>query len=305
MLKKILINFTIIGIIYFIFIYFDNNAIKSRDSTRLVDLHNISKALSTKAAPTGIYIEPWEILDNWKTEEIEWYKWVKWIKWKFWKEQAKKTWYPLSVDPKTKNLYDYYISEDKKYILLQSISEYTWEKIIVTNYKKLNNKINESDDLKWTNEKDEELSNYDCNKNWIYLESNGITIKAKKCIEAWRNYEFNWLNYYVARNKTDLTNKIFLEGFPANRIITSKVTTLYRLFENKTEFNQDISSWDTSNVITMYSMFNWATSFNQDLTSWNVIKIKTEPYNFSYNSALISENKPLWWTIWEKKKDRF
>jgi surface protein len=42
------------------------------------------------------------------------------------------------------------------------------------------------------------------------------------------------------------------------------------MFRNATNFNQDISGWNTSSVEDMYSMFLNATSFNQNLSGWNV-----------------------------------
>ncbi|MDC0643820.1 BspA family leucine-rich repeat surface protein [Flavobacteriaceae bacterium] len=43
-------------------------------------------------------------------------------------------------------------------------------------------------------------------------------------------------------------------------------------------------------------MFNGTTQFNQNLSSWCVENISSEPENFSLNSALSNENKPVWGT---------
>ena len=47
---------------------------------------------------------------------------------------------------------------------------------------------------------------------------------------------------------------------------TSKVTDMYTLFENRYDFNINISKWCTSNVINMSYMFNNAKNFDQLLT---------------------------------------
>ncbi|EXU60596.1 BspA family leucine-rich repeat surface protein [Mycoplasma mycoides] len=49
--------------------------------------------------------------------------------------------------------------------------------------------------------------------------------------------------------------------------------SLNYLFDNATNFNQDISMWNTSNVEDMEDMFRGASSFNQDLSRWNVSKV--------------------------------
>ena len=61
-------------------------------------------------------------------------------------------------------------------------------------------------------------------------------------------------------------------------------------------FNQDISDWDVSAVTDMFAMFWNASSFNQNLTNWCVENISSEPRDFSVNSPLSEENKPIWGT---------
>ena len=45
----------------------------------------------------------------------------------------------------------------------------------------------------------------------------------------------------------------------------SNVTNMQHLFENATEFNEDISGWVTSNVTDMSYMFSGARSFNKNI----------------------------------------
>jgi surface protein len=56
------------------------------------------------------------------------------------------------------------------------------------------------------------------------------------------------------------------------------VTSIYRLFQDATEFNQDISNWDVSNVTNVGFMFYNATSFNQPIGNWDITNITSE-YN--------------------------
>ena len=61
---------------------------------------------------------------------------------------------------------------------------------------------------------------------------------------------------------------------------TKNVTSMSRLFENRTTFNDDISKWDVSNVTTMFSMFKNAELFNQDISYWNISKVTDLQYMF-------------------------
>lgn len=76
----------------------------------------------------------------------------------------------------------------------------------------------------------------------------------------------------------------------------SNVTDMSQMFRDTAEFNQDISGWDVSNVVDMTRMFQEAISFNQDLSGWCVTSITSEPSNFSIDSPLTSEHKPVWGT---------
>ena len=91
--------------------------------------------------------------------------------------------------------------------------------------------------------------------NPIYRHTNGVTIKAADCAESGREYMFEGQKYYVARDKYDIKEKIATNAYPANRIVTTRVTDMQELFKDNTTFNQPIESWDTSNITTMRGMF--------------------------------------------------
>ena len=42
------------------------------------------------------------------------------------------------------------------------------------------------------------------------------------------------------------------------------------LFEGKTDFNSDISNWQTTQVTNMSSMFKNCSKFNRDISDWDV-----------------------------------
>ena len=79
----------------------------------------------------------------------------------------------------------------------------------------------------------------DC-PNPIYRHTNGVTIKAAACAESGKEYMFEGQKYYVARDKGDIKAKITANTYPANRIVTTRVTEMERLFSSNNTFNQDI-----------------------------------------------------------------
>ena len=102
----------------------------------------------------------------------------------------------------------------------------------------------------------------------------------------------------------------------------SQVTDMSSSFENRNNFNGDISSWDVSNVTDMSSMFTYNFAFNQpigdwdvssvtdmswmfhnagsfvqDISSWCVSNITSEPTGFSNGTQNFPESyKPVWGT---------
>lgn len=129
----------------------------------------------------------------------------------------------------------------------------------------------------------------DC-PNPIYRHTNGVTIKAAACAESGKEYMFEGQKYYVARDKDDIKAKITANTYPANRIVTTRVTEMERLFSSNNTFNQDIWNWDTSNVTNMIHTFKEAYAFNQDINYWDVSKVIRMDGMFLVASAF---NKPL------------
>jgi surface protein len=76
----------------------------------------------------------------------------------------------------------------------------------------------------------------------------------------------------------------------------SSAENMMSMFFGASSFNHSIGNWDISSVTNMNLMFYNATSFNQTINLWCVPNIISEPTNFSVNSPLLPENKPLWGT---------
>ena len=73
----------------------------------------------------------------------------------------------------------------------------------------------------------------------------------------------------------------------------SQVTDMSSLFQDSSDFNQDISSWDVSSVTNMSWMFLNATSFNQDISSWDVSSVTQMSYMFE-NATSFNQDISSW-----------
>ena len=117
----------------------------------------------------------------------------------------------------------------------------------------------------------------------IYLDENGITIKAYDWAEVGMSGEINGVTYTIVdRNMLDL---MISSNEDLTKACTTKITDMthqsnYRsLFGSNDSdsapqnFNQDISSWDVSNVTDMSWMFYYEEVFNQDIGNWDVSNV--------------------------------
>jgi hypothetical protein len=62
--------------------------------------------------------------------------------------------------------------------------------------------------------------------------------------------------------------------------IPQYINNTSNMFSFATNFNQDISLWNTSNISSMENMFNTASIFNQNLSDWKVSSVSTANYIF-------------------------
>jgi surface protein len=79
--------------------------------------------------------------------------------------------------------------------------------------------------------------------------------------------------------------------------VSGNVTTMESMFEGATNFNGNISGWDTSSVTSMKFMFVRANSFNQPIGGWNVSSVTGMHYMFLGAFAF---NQPL--NSWDTSK---
>ena len=61
---------------------------------------------------------------------------------------------------------------------------------------------------------------------------------------------------------------------------TSSATSMSGMFTETSAFNQDLSGWDVSSVENMQSMFNGASAFNQDISTWNIASVTSVRWMF-------------------------
>jgi uncharacterized repeat protein (TIGR02543 family) len=154
---------------------------------------------------------------------------------------------------------------------------------------------------------------------YIYLDSNGITIKCPNAAIGYTEV-INGVTYTVVDNTTIRTeiangncnlcttlvtnmtgdsntysNFFNDESFNSNIGFwdTSNVTDMSSMFYGATAFNQNIGSWDTSSVTSMNSIFENATAFNQDIGNWNTSSV-TDMVGMFYEASSFNQDIGSW-----------
>ena len=124
----------------------------------------------------------------------------------------------------------------------------------------------------------------------FYLDNNGITIKCINCVSG----DIGMVNgiLYEAVDRNLLLQRRD-EGADLSKLCTSLVTDMDMMFNGKSAFNQNISSWDVSNVLKLDSMFLGAETFNQNIGYWNVGSVYTMEAMFG-GATSFNQNIGAW-----------
>ena len=110
----------------------------------------------------------------------------------------------------------------------------------------------------------------------FYLDANGVTVKCRRCNVGDQGVVNGVI--YTALDNTSLAAKNKNDN-DWDRVVTTLVTDMSDLFRSVTNWNKNISSWDTSNVTDMSYMF-YQNNFNQDIGNWDVSNVEDMKYMF-------------------------
>ena len=126
--------------------------------------------------------------------------------------------------------------------------------------------------------------------NPVYLDSNGVTIKARDWAVVGDSGVINGVAYTIVNSST--LREMIENGDDVTRVCTSRITDMSNLFLYKQTFNLNISTWDVSNVTNMNHMFFRAENFNQDISNWDVSSVTNmaQMFNlaFAFNQDISS-----------------
>jgi len=133
---------------------------------------------------------------------------------------------------------------------------------------------------------------YICGSDILTVNNHNIKKKVMKTI---RNGEGHKLNCFHTSKVTDMgflftdyKNKIFTDfNADISSWDTSSVTSMRVMFDSASSFNGDISSWNTSNVTTMESMFHGASKFGMKLCNWDLRKVEKRFSQFTGSKCTV------------------
>lgn len=110
-----------------------------------------------------------------------------------------------------------------------------------------------------------------------------VTLTSTANKDAANNTRFNVTHYSrhiaevrIASTHTKLT-------IPAQ--LPEHFTKLDNFIKSSSNFNQDVTNWNTSNITSMTYLFSYMTSFNQDIGNWDVSKVTNFSNMFLYTDT--------------------
>jgi surface protein len=104
----------------------------------------------------------------------------------------------------------------------------------------------------------------------VYLDENGVTIKAYPCANIGDVGVVNGIEYHVVSQGSWNNLSYYLNNYPEIKLCTTRITNFGQL---PFSYNEDISHWDVSNATSLGSMFMGNSSFNQDISNWDVSSV--------------------------------
>lgn len=125
-------------------------------------------------------------------------------------------------------------------------------------------------------------------ENPVYLDDNGITIKACEWALIGDSGVINGISYTIVDIQT--LEEMLETGDDVTRVCTTRILDMSGMFKNIEIFNQDISSWDVSNVTDMGGMFYDTDAFDQPIGDWDVSNVTRMDKMFAEAYAF---NQPL------------
>ncbi|MEO9475871.1 MAG: BspA family leucine-rich repeat surface protein [Cyclobacteriaceae bacterium] len=93
------------------------------------------------------------------------------------------------------------------------------------------------------------------------------------------NWELSGSAQYMLRGCSNLNESSISD------LDVSSISSMYRMLQNCTSFNRDLSSWDVSSVISMQEIFDGCTIFNGDVSTWETASVNNMESMFRDCSA--------------------
>ena len=129
----------------------------------------------------------------------------------------------------------------------------------------------------------------------VYLDSNGVTIKATSDTVVGEEYVLSGVSYIIV-STSSAARTLISGGRDASTICTTKITTLLRGL--KTVGNADVRNWDVSNCTNLYDCFYGNTTFNRDISYWDVSSVTSGKFTrLMYKASSFNQNLSGWCVI--------